>query len=77
MITLLEVPIGNCARLVNVDNALRPKLKTYGLYEGDTMHLLRVAPLGGPLLIEVNGREIALGRSVAEKVFVEVECESL
>jgi Fe2+ transport system protein FeoA len=34
--------------------------------------VVRVAPLGGPLLVEVNGREIALGRAVAEKILVEL-----
>ena len=43
---------------------------------GDCIRLLRAAPLGGPLLVEVNGREIALGRGVAEKILVEAECES-
>jgi len=72
---LLNVPSGSCVQLVDVDEAIRSKLKTYGLYMGDSIHVLRVAPLNGPLLVEVNGREIALGRTVAEKIFVEVKCE--
>ena len=75
MIKLLNVPAGACARLVSVDETIRPKLKPYGLYAGDQIYVLRVAPLDGPLLVKVNGREIALGRVVAEKIFVEVECE--
>lgn len=75
MITLLSVPVGKYARLMQVDDALRSKLKTYGLHVDDRMHVLRAAPLGGPLLVEVNGREIALGRTVAEKILVEVEVE--
>lgn len=74
--TLLEVPPGQRARLVSVQGALRPKLKKYGLHTGDYMRVLRVAPLGGPLMVEVNGREIALGRAVAEGILVEVECGS-
>ena len=73
--SLLEVPAGKVARLMKADESLRPKLRVYGLHVGDCLRVLRVAPLGGPLLIEVNGREIALGRTVAEKIFVEVECE--
>jgi ferrous iron transport protein A len=72
---LLEVPVGKDARLVKADDVLRRKLKAYGLHVGDWLHVLRVAPMGGPLLVEVNGREIALGRTVAGKIFVEVECE--
>ena len=37
------------------------------------MRVVRMAPLGGPILIEVNGREIALGREIAEKILVELE----
>ena len=77
VITLLEVPVGCTVRLVKADDVLRSKLRTYGLHLGDNLRVLRIAPLGGPLLVAVNGREIALGRVVAEKIFVEVECESL
>jgi len=72
----MEVPVGKIGRLMGSDDVLRAKLKTYGLHVGDCLQVLRVAPLGGPLLVEVNGREIALGRTIAQKIFVEVECES-
>ncbi len=74
--SLLNVPTGEWARLVSVNDRLRAKLRQYGLHIGDRVRVLRSAPLGGPLLVEVNGREIALGRGVAEKILVEVECES-
>ena len=73
VITLLNVPHGRRARLVSFGERLRSKLMQYGLHIGDFVRVLRSAPLGGPLLVEVNGREIALGRLIAEKIFVEVE----
>jgi len=73
VITLLNVPNGGQARLVSISGRLRSKLMQYGLHIGDLVRVLRSAPLGGPLLVEVNGREIALGRAVAEKIFVEIE----
>ncbi len=73
MITLLNVPNGGRARLISINDRLRIKLMQYGLHVGDQVQVLRSAPLGGPLMIEVNGREIALGRTVAEKILVEVE----
>jgi ferrous iron transport protein A len=73
VIPLLKVPVGDTARLESVDDSLRAKLMQYGLHTGDSLHVLRIAPLGGPLLVEVNGREIALGRAVAEKIFVDIE----
>ena len=74
--SLLEVPVGSQARLERVDGALRAKLRQYGLHIGDCVRVLRLAPIGGPLLIAIDDREIALGRAVAEKIFVEAECES-
>ena len=73
MITLLEIQVGSRVRLMGVNDALQKKLMQYGLHLGDSLHVLRIAPLGGPILIEVNGREVALGRVVAEKILVEVE----
>lgn len=75
MMTLLEIPIGGQARLIKIGEGLRSKLRQYGLHVGDCIRVVRAAPLGGPLLVEINGREIALGRGVAEKILVEAECE--
>jgi Fe2+ transport system protein FeoA len=69
---LLDLPLNTPARLLSLDE-MRAKLKQYGLYAGDEVRVLRAAPLGGPLLIEVNGRAIALGRAVAEKILVEIQ----
>lgn len=73
VISLLEVPVGETVLLLSVDDSLKTKLVQYGLHVGDSLQVLRVAPLGGPVLVKVNEREIALGRAVTEKIFVEVE----
>lgn len=69
---LLKLPLNVQARLSSFDK-VRGKLNQYGLYVGDLVRVVRIAPLGGPLLVEVNGREIALGRALAEKIAVELE----
>jgi ferrous iron transport protein A len=74
--TLLDVPEGQCARLTTAGGRLRTRLMQAGLHIGDEVRVVRSAPLGGPLLVEINGREIALGRAVAEKIGVEVPCAS-
>ncbi len=50
---------------------LQTKLTQYGLYPGDIARVLRTAPFDGPVLIEVDGREIALGKNIAAQVIVE------
>jgi len=49
---------------------LEHKLRQLGLIPGNQARVLRHAPLGGPILVEVEGRSIALGRGVAAKVVV-------
>ena len=75
MKSLLNVPGGGQARLSSASGQLLRKLRLYGLHVGDELRVIRTAPLGGPMLVAVNGRELALGRAVAGKIFVETECE--
>ena len=75
---LLDMEKGKWARVLRLDGgaSLEDKLTQHGLYPGDCVRVLREAPLGGPLLVDVHGREIALGRGVAGKIFVEEsQCE--
>jgi ferrous iron transport protein A len=47
------------------------KLRTAGLREGKTIKLLTKQPLRGPLVVEVEGRKLTLGRGMARHVLVE------
>ena len=79
MKTLLQISPGFTVRVISFEGGknLQSKLKQYGIYPGDCLRLLRKAPLGGPLLVVCNDREIALGRGVADKIIVELDtCES-
>ncbi len=69
---LSDAPLGVQIKIFSFENhsSLRAKLNQYGIYQGDSLRVIRVAPLGGPFLVEVNGREIALGREIAEKILV-------
>ena len=51
---------------------LAAKLRQLGLVPGDIAKVVRRAPFRGPVLLEVNGREIAIGRTIAAKIMVEV-----
>jgi len=42
-----------------------------GIAPGTYTRVIRKAPFGGPVLIEVDGMEIALSREIAAKVMVE------
>jgi ferrous iron transport protein A len=79
MTNLIQIPSGTSVRVVSFNGGknLHAKLTQFGIYPGDCLRLLRRAPLGGPLLVECNEREIALGRGVAERIIVEINaCDS-
>ena len=70
---LLHVEDGKTVRVIRYDDGggLESKLRQLGLLPGDCARVLRHAPLGGPVLVEVDGRSLALGRGVAYKIWVE------
>ena len=76
---LSDVQLGESIRIVSFEGGknLEGKLRQLGILPGDCVRVLRQAPFKGPLLIEVRGREIALGQGVITKIRVEgIECGS-
>ncbi len=46
------------------------RLSRLGIVPGAEVTVVSRAPVGGPVLVEVNGARVALGRGVARKVVV-------
>jgi len=70
---LSEVPEGKKAKVVGFvggSTAIR-KLMELGIREGSEVRVVRNASIG-PIIVEVEGSRIALGRGLASKVLVEV-----
>ncbi len=77
--SLVEIEAGKTVRIVGFSDDLdfETRLRPYGLFPGNEARVLRLAPLGGPFLVDVAGREVALGRDIASQILVEViECGS-
>ncbi|MDK2781755.1 MAG: ferrous iron transport protein [Archaeoglobi archaeon] len=70
---LSEVGEGRRVRIVacNAPPGQRRRLMNLGLIPGEIVKVLKSAAFHGPILIEVDGREIALGRGIASRVIVE------
>lgn len=74
-----EAQAGASIRILKFDtgHGLAAKLRQLGLAPGELAKVLRRAPFRGPVMLQIGGREIALGRSIAQKILVEViECDS-
>ena len=72
VMSLVEAKVGQVVRVIGSRGGkMDARLLQVGVYPEDHIRVLRRAPLGGPLLVEVAGREIAVGRGVAARILVE------
>jgi len=70
---ILEIENGRWVKVVDFrgGRGIETRLSQMGFLPGNKIRVIRAAPFKGPLLIEVEGREIVLGRGVARNVLVE------
>ena len=71
---LSMLPVGAKARVLQVrgDAILQQRLFELGLLPGVEVRLVRVAPLGDPLQIELLGYDLSLRKSDAASVQIEL-----
>lgn len=50
---------------------VRQRLNQMGIHLGDTLVVRRSGAMGGPILIQIHGMEVAVGKGVAHKVITE------
>jgi ferrous iron transport protein A len=75
MMALDTVDVKKQARVMAIDGGhrVRAHLNTLGIHVGDWLTVVERAPFRGPVLVEINGTRLALGRGVASKVQVEID----
>ncbi len=56
---------------------MRQSLNQVGIHIGDPFTVVRGAHLGGPMIIQINSAQIALGRGMAEKIIVKLSAANL
>lgn len=59
-------------RVIEGGYGLQKRLAYLGLRVGKTVKKIASEPLKGPVVVEVDGTHVAIGRGVAEKILVEV-----
>jgi ferrous iron transport protein A len=59
--------------MIDGGHRVRAHLNTLGIHIGDWLTVVERAPFRGPVLVEINGTRLALGRGVAAKIQVEVD----
>ncbi|GAB6182286.1 FeoA family protein [Thermodesulfovibrio hydrogeniphilus] len=73
MKTLLNINDGKRVKIIKISGGrgIRQHLQCLGIHIGDIVTLKKTSFLGGPILLEVNGSQVALGKGVASKIEVE------
>lgn len=72
---LPELETGGCGRVVGFEGAERDRLRLMemGILEGTVIRLVRRAPLGDPLEVELRGFHLSLRESEGRCIEVEEE----
>ena len=75
VVNLTDVKSGRRVRVVRIRGGLgiRQRLSCLGIHIGDIILLQKSGFMRGPILVNIHGNQVALGRGVASKVLVEVE----
>lgn len=76
MITLDKLQTGQSGKIIKVkgDPDTCFKLRELGIIEGTRVHLIRKAPLGDPVVLNIKGYELALRkRDISEIIISEID----
>ena len=75
MMALDTVDVKRRVRVMMIDGGhrVRAHLNTLGIHIGDWLTVIERAPFKGPVLVEVNGTRLALGRGIAAKIRVDLD----
>jgi len=68
---LIDIPAGKSVRVVDVwgGMGMKNRLAAIGIYPGATVKVVKSLP--GPMIIEVSGTRLALGKGMAARIRVE------
>ena len=63
------------ALMIDDGPRVRAHLNTLGIHFGDWLTVVERVPFRGPVLVEINGTRLALGRGIAAKLRVDMDGE--
>ena len=71
---LREVKVGQSAKVVKVhgEGPVRRRIMDMGITRGQTIHVVKVAPLGDPMEITVRNYELSVRKADCEMIEVEL-----
>ena len=73
MNNLREVPVGGTAKVVKIhgEGAVKRRIMDMGITKGVEIKVVKIAPLGDPMELNVRGYELSIRKSEAESIEVQ------
>ncbi|RLI90680.1 MAG: ferrous iron transport protein A [Candidatus Altiarchaeales archaeon] len=73
-VRLSDLSLGDTGRITRVvgGRGIHQKLAMMGIIEGSMIRVIKSASSGGPVVIEVERNSIAIGRGMAQKIYVQL-----
>ena len=70
---LREVPVGQTARVLKLrgEGAVKRRIMDMGITKGVEIKVVKIAPLGDPMELNVRGYELSIRKSEAESIEVQ------
>ena len=74
MTNITRLNIGQSGKIVKVEGEARltKRLQALGCIPGTVLELVRIAPLGDPLVVSFRGFNLAIRKKDASSIFVEI-----
>lgn len=72
---LTQLGIGKTATVKGIEGgfSFRGRILSLGIRIGKKIRVMSTHPMGGPLVVEIDGMMIAIGRGMAHKIIVELK----
>ncbi|HDH86737.1 MAG TPA: ferrous iron transport protein A [Desulfobacteraceae bacterium] len=73
-VRLSDLSVGDTGRITRIvgGRGIHKKLAMMGIMEGSMIRVIKPASSGGPVVIEVGRNSIAIGRGMAQKIYVQL-----
>ncbi|MFP4005670.1 MAG: ferrous iron transport protein A [Candidatus Hadarchaeia archaeon] len=69
---LSKMKPGDKGKIIRIDSSARGGIAGMGIRKGKIVKVASEQPVGGPIVVEIDGNKSSLGRGIAETVLVEV-----
>ncbi len=72
MVTVVDLPTGERGEVIELMGGwgIHRHLSSLGIQPGKVLRKITTQPLGGPIMVEVAGARVAIGRGMAARIAI-------